>query len=55
MKKCVFYYHTLTDEMRKEDKLQWLAFHKFKDVTFEHICPDKNNNWLTDESYNRKS
>lgn len=46
MKKCTIFYHTLTDEMKKEEKLQWFAFNKFQNIAFDHIQPDKNNNWL---------
>lgn len=46
MKKCTIYYHTLTDEMRKEDKLEWFSENKIQNIPFEHIQPDKNNNWL---------
>lgn len=46
MNKCKIYYHSLTDEMRKEEKLQWFNQHKLVDIPFEHIQPDKNNNWI---------
>jgi predicted helicase len=46
MKKCTIYYHTLTDEMRKEDKLEWFSESKIRNIPFDHIQPDKNNNWL---------
>jgi predicted helicase len=46
-------YHTLFDEQRKEEKLQWFNENKFKDICFEQIAPDKNNNWinLTDNDF----
>lgn len=46
MKKCTIYYYTLTDEMRKEEKWEWFSENKIKNIPFEHIQPDKNNNWL---------
>ena len=46
MKKCVIYYHTLTDEMRKEEKWEWFSENKLENISFDHIIPDKNNNWL---------
>jgi predicted helicase len=43
---CRIQYIAMQDEWRKEDKLQWLTEHKLKDIAFEHIQPDKNNNWI---------
>jgi predicted helicase len=43
---CNIQYFTLTDEMRKEEKLQWFAENNIKEIPFTHIQPDKNNNWL---------
>ncbi|MFC2130738.1 type ISP restriction/modification enzyme [Bacteroidota bacterium] len=53
MKKAKIYYFTLTDEMRKEEKLAWFSEMKFNDIPFEHIQPDKNSNWinLTDNDW----
>lgn len=45
-KKAKIYYFTLTDEMRKEEKLDWLRSAKFSEIPFEFISPDKNHNWL---------
>lgn len=39
-------YFTLTDDMRKEDKLQWFSFNKINNIDFEEVKPDKNNNWI---------
>lgn len=36
----------MDDFWRKEEKLQWFAQHRFKDIPFETIYPDKKNNWL---------
>jgi predicted helicase len=44
--KCKIFYFTLTDEMRKEEKLDWFAYNKIDKIPFEHITPDKNSNWL---------
>jgi len=47
MKKTApIYYFSLTDEMLREDKLNWFASTKFEDIPFERIEPDKNYNWL---------
>ena len=46
MNKCTIYYHSLSDEMRKEDKLEWFSENKIQNIPFEHIQPDKNNNWI---------
>lgn len=39
-------YFTLKDEMRKEDKLNWLRSSKFHSIPFELITPDSKYNWL---------
>jgi predicted helicase len=43
---CKIHYAALDDFWRKEQKLQWLAENKIKDISFEIIRPDKNNNWI---------
>jgi predicted helicase len=45
-KHCRINYYTMTDEMRKEEKLDWLSEHKFRDIPFENIRPDKKHNWI---------
>jgi predicted helicase len=45
-KTCQIRYISMDDFWRKEEKLQWFAQHRFKDIPFETIYPDKNNNWL---------
>lgn len=45
-KNCQIQYYTMSDEWRKEDKLQWLCNHKIHNIPFEHIQPDKDNNWV---------
>ena len=44
--KAKIFYFTLTDEMRKREKLDWFSENRLKDIPFETIHPDKNNNWL---------
>ncbi len=46
MKKAKIYYFTLTDEMRKEEKLDWFRSHSIEQLEFEYINPDKNSNWI---------
>jgi predicted helicase len=46
MAKAKIFYFTLTDEMRRKEKLDWFSENKFKNIPFEHIRPDKNNNWI---------
>jgi predicted helicase len=46
MKKAKIYYFTLTDEQRKEEKLEWLKNTKFDKIPFELIKPSKENNWI---------
>lgn len=43
---CRIEYVALEDEMRKEEKLQWIAEHPIEKIEFAHVVPDKNNNWL---------
>jgi predicted helicase len=43
---CKIHYIALDDFWRKEQKLQWLAEKPLKDIPFEIIRPDKNNNWI---------
>jgi len=43
---CKIQYVVLNDFLRKEQKLQWLAENPLKNISFEIIRPDKNNNWI---------
>jgi len=43
---CNIYYATMQDEWIKEQKLQWLAENPLKEISFTHVQPDKNNNWI---------
>jgi len=43
---CNIFYAAMEDEWRKETKLQWLAENPLKQISFTHIQPDKNNNWI---------
>lgn len=45
-KKAKIYYFSLTDEMKKQEKLEWFQNNKIQDIPFERIIPDKKNNWL---------
>jgi len=53
IKKAKIKYFTLTDEMRKGEKLDWFRENHMQDIPFETIQPDKNNNWvnLTDNDF----
>lgn len=39
-------YFSLTDEMRKREKLEWLRDHPFKQIPFETVTPDAKGNWI---------
>lgn len=43
---CRIYYTSMEDNWRKEVKLQWLSERDFKEIEFDHIVPDKGNNWV---------
>jgi predicted helicase len=43
---CRIEYFALEDEMRKEEKLQWIAEHGLEKIEFANIAPDPKNNWL---------
>ncbi len=45
-KKAKIYYFSLTDEMRKEEKLDWFKNAKLNKIPFELITPDPKHNWL---------
>jgi len=45
--KCIINYIHPTDiRATRDEKLAYLAEHSFKEIAFEHIHPDKNNNWI---------
>jgi predicted helicase len=44
---CLIQYFSLQDEQRKEEKLNWFATTKIEEIPFEHIEPDKKENWTT--------
>ncbi|MBM2817255.1 MAG: hypothetical protein HW421_4017 [Ignavibacteria bacterium] len=46
MAEAKIFYFALTDEMRKEEKLDWFSENKINNIPFEHIIPDENNNWI---------
>ncbi|MFC1563815.1 type ISP restriction/modification enzyme [candidate division KSB1 bacterium] len=43
---CSIHYKTMDDFWRKEEKLQWLSENTLSKISFEHIIPDKKNNWI---------
>lgn len=43
---CNIQYITMEDSWLKEEKLQWLNENAIPSIQFEHIQPDKNNNWI---------
>ncbi len=43
---AVINYTCLDDFWLKEKKLEWFAEQKMTTISFEHIVPDKNNNWI---------
>ncbi|TAE04279.1 MAG: DNA methyltransferase, partial [Bacteroidetes bacterium] len=45
-RKCKILYFSLSDEMRREEKLEWFRDTKFEDIDFERIRPDEKGNWL---------
>jgi predicted helicase len=53
MKKAEIYYFTLTDEMLREDKLDWFKNTPFQKIEFDKIIPDEKGNWLnlTDNNF----
>jgi len=55
MKNAKIYYFCLPDEMRKEEKLEWLCSHSIDQIEFESVHPDKNSNWinLADTDFDR--
>ncbi len=45
-KNCNIQYVSLNDFWRKEEKLQWFSENKIQEINFDHIIPDKKNNWI---------
>jgi len=43
---CVINYVAMQDEWLKGEKLQFLVERHLKNISFTHIQPDKNNNWI---------
>lgn len=43
---CKIYYTRRPEIETARDKLQFLSSTKFKELSFTHIIPDKNNNWI---------
>lgn len=49
----IHYIHPTDIRATRDDKMEYLLSHKFKNIPFTHIEPDKNNNWinLTDNDW----
>jgi predicted helicase len=47
---CRIQYFAMDDYWLKEKKLLWLASSHLKEIPFEQITPDKNNNWLNEDN-----
>ncbi|MGB1204269.1 MAG: type ISP restriction/modification enzyme [Chitinophagales bacterium] len=45
-KSCQIRYATLTDEMLKEEKLDWIKNNSLRSIAFERIKASKKNNWI---------
>ena len=43
---CRIHYVSVDDFWKKERKLEWLSQNQLKEIPFEIIRPDKNNNWI---------
>jgi predicted helicase len=52
-KVCQIQYIALDDFLKKDEKLNWLTENSIQKTSFEHVQPDKNNNWinLTDNDF----
>ena len=52
-KSCRIYYDEVQDYAKAEDKLDYVTHRIIKDIPFQHIQPDKDNNWinLTDNDW----
>lgn len=49
--KCqIKYIHPTDIRATREEKLNYLLENKFKDIPFENISPDKNNNWIFEDN-----
>jgi len=45
-KKAGIHYFSLTDEMRKNEKLEWFRENRISRIPFRSVIPDRKNNWL---------
>lgn len=45
-KQCDIQYSSIEDNLKKDEKLQWLTENPLPNISFEHIQPDKKNNWI---------
>jgi len=44
--KCKIFYHTRPNRESAQSKLSFLSQSKFSDLSFEHLSPDENYNWI---------
>lgn len=53
MSKAKIFYFTFQDQQTKEEKLEWFEQTRFEKIPFDHITPDKKENWinLTDNDF----
>lgn len=42
----IYYIHPCDIRATRDEKLDFLSANKFRDINFEHVQPDKNNNWI---------
>ncbi len=46
-KQCMIYYIHPTDiRATRDEKMEYLVSHKMQQIPFEHVFPDKDNNWI---------
>jgi len=46
MTKARIFYHSLPDDMRRREKLDWFQENKFDKIPFTHLLPDEKHNWI---------
>ncbi len=46
MTKARIFYHSLSDDMRRKEKLDWFRENKFESIPFTRLVPDEKNNWI---------
>jgi predicted helicase len=43
---CLIEYFTMSDDQKREEKLDWFANTKFEEINFKHLIPDDKSNWI---------